>query len=279
MRVLALLFLFSFSLSSQTSLKNAIYLIDFSSDYTVNRISYISSFAKNRYVNQPSFIDDRRILLTADENGDGLTDIIEVNIIDNSYIKFTDTKKVSEFSPKVDISKLNVTCIVQEGTEQSLHSYPRIRNTVGSRVAELKQPGYYEFLTKDEVVYFSVGKPNQLILFNLITKNETVIDANIGRSFFKLQDQIFYSVNDNGVFTLKSYDVKKKSYALLEELPSQDFMIDDNMNFYATKGSEILKRDINKGTWNVILDLKNQKINNLSRLAKKGNKMVVVNTL
>jgi hypothetical protein len=279
MRVLALLFLFSVNLTSQTSLKNAVYLIDFSADYEVNKISYLSSFAKNRYVNQPYFIDDRRVLVSADEDGDGLTDIIEINVNDKSYIKVTDTRKVSEFSPKVDLSKLNITCIVQEGTLQSLHSYPRIRDNAGQKIAELRQPGYYELISKDELIYFSVDTPNKLILFNVNTKTEVIIDTNIGRSFFKVMDNIFYSVNENGVYTLKSYDLKNRTYSILEVLPGQDFIVDDNMNFYATKGSEILKRDIYKGDWDVIVDLKNQQINNLSRLAKKGNKMVVINTL
>ena len=279
MKILVLLLIVTNVAYSQASLKNEVFIIDFTADYQVKSISYISAFAKNKYVNQPSFIDDRRILLTADEDGDGMTDIFEINIGDQSFNKVTNTKKVSEFSPKVDISKLNITCILQEGTVQSLHTYPRTRDHQGKKVAELKQPGYYEWLTKDELVYFAVGTPSQLILHNLANQNETIIDENIGRAFYKVLDQIFYSVNDNGTYKLKSYNLKNKSYTKLESLPSQDFIADEQMHFYATKGSEIFKRDINKGSWDVIVDLKNQNINNLSRLAKKGNKMVVVNTL
>jgi hypothetical protein len=280
LKALTIIALSSSNIIGQANIKNAIYLIDITSDYTVKNVSYISQFANNTYVNQPSFIDDRRILVSADEDRDGMTDIIEVNLNDKSYYKVTNTASISEFSPKLDLTKLNINCIVQEGTVQKMYSYPRTRDNVGKKVAELKQPGYFEWLNKDELVYFSVGTPgpNKLVIHNLVTSQEKVVGENIGRAFYKSNDIIYYSVSTNGTYKLVSYEIKTERTFILEELPSQDFII-DNLDFYATKGSGIYKRDNDKSSWNLIIDLKNQQINNLSRLTKKDNKIVVVNTL
>ncbi len=265
--------------TGQANQKNAVYLVEHSQNYQVEKVSLLSEFAKNRYVNQPYFIDDRRILLSADEDGDGLTDIAEVNLNDNSFYKVTNTKAISEFSPKLDLTKNNICCIVQNGSLQTLHMYPRTRDNTGKKVAELKQPGYFEWLSAEELVYFSVSTPNRFIIHNIKTGKETEIDQKPGRSFFRIFDQIFYSTGENGMYKLKSYDLRTRNTTLLEDLPGQDFMVDEMMNFYSTKGSTILKRNNNNGTWEIIIDLKNQQINNLSRISKKGNKFVVVNTL
>lgn len=263
----------------QANQKNAVYLVEHSLNYHVDKVSFISDFAKNRYINQPSFIDDRRILLSADDDGDGLTDIIEVNLNDKSFYKVTNTKTISEFSPKLDLTKNNICCIIQNGNVQTLHMYPRTRESAGKRVADLKQPGYFEWITNDELVYFAVNTPNKLLLHNIKTGVEAEIDQKPGRAFYKIFDQLFYSTGENGIYRLKSYDLRTKTTTNLEEMPGQDFIVDEMMNFYSTKGSTILKRNNNKGTWETIIDLKNQQINNLSRISKKGSKFVVVNTM
>ena len=265
----------------------------YSFDYTIEGDSlildqpqYLSAFNRLGYNNQPSFFSPYEIYLTTNMYDDSSTDIVKINIRNESLYRVTETVE-SEFSPTPSPDPAYFSCvrIERDGKDQSLWLYPVNRSSYGRRLLEkLDNIGYHIWLSDNEVGLFLVGSPHQFAIANVKSGIVNKLLENIGRCFrINDNDQLLFVhkiTEDN--WYIKSYDLVTKKYKIITEtLPgSEDFELLNDGSILMGNGSK-LYRFIDTGVnakWTVVQDLSILNINNISRMAISESKLLMVNS-
>jgi Tol biopolymer transport system component len=152
------------------------------------------------YDNQPFFHPDQPFVYFSSFNDDGRSDIKRYSLTDNTVVNITNTPE-REYSPTLTPDKQFLSCIIQrDNGAQDLGKYP-VDGGEAALILDSLIVGYHVWLDNSHLGLFILGgegKPNDLHLMRLPTKEDTAIATNIGRSLHKIPGERAISFIQNG---------------------------------------------------------------------------------
>ncbi|MDZ4707183.1 MAG: hypothetical protein SH818_02175 [Saprospiraceae bacterium] len=253
--------------------------------WVVHSPKYLSGFNRGGYNNQPFFINDQEILLAVQESGSIQTEIYQLHLEQRSFHRLTQTT-YSEYSPNLTPDGKYISCVRVDDPVTSLQRLYRYeRNSVGrlnSPLPEIKNVGYHTWLDNNTVALFLVNKPNQLALVDITSKDPLIFTSDVGRCMTKngAGHLIFVHKISDAYWYIKEYDpLLQKSTILCETLSgSEDFVQTPEGQFIMAKGSKLYKTDPRtEKAWTEIADLRYFGLQSISRLALRGENLILVN--
>jgi Tol biopolymer transport system component len=137
------------------------------------------------YDNQPFFHPDEPLLYYASADTSGRTDIIAYDYKHEVAKPFTHTAE-REYSPTVTPDKQFVSCIVQrDNGVQDVCKYPVSGGEPAVVINSLKT-GYHAWSDTHTLAIFVLGEPNTLRVYDTVTKKDSTIAQNVGRSLHRV---------------------------------------------------------------------------------------------
>ncbi|WP_435353353.1 TolB family protein [Emticicia sp. SJ17W-69] len=283
MKKLSFLLLITTSLYAQNGTE--IYLMDLSKEGGYFILTNPKNITKRiGYDNQP-FFHPTQPLIYYTAMKDGQTDIWSYNYKTNIYEQITNTID-SEYSPNVTPDLKYLSCIVQRKSngDQDLVKY-KIDNPRNTQIIFESQKtgkiGYQAWLNSNELITFVLGTPQTLHYQNIITKKDTIIAPNIGRSLHLMPNQKTFSfVQQIGEkWFIRSFNPAKNTIKDLAESSPES----EHYNAWTTDGiilesrnAEIYWYDSIIKNWEYVILPENLPKKKISRMAVKGNKIAVV---
>ncbi len=266
------------------------------------------------YDNQPFFHPEKRIIFYS-AAVDGQNDIYAYNFKTKKTSQITNTED-SEYSPHVIPGKNEISCIVQRKIdgEQDLVSFdlngllktqkkthktspqpsPRgegvrqdteaILNMANQNIilksTETGKIGYQAWVHENQLICFVLGTPNSLHYFDLQTKKDQKLAENIGRSLQVIPNKAAFSYKEKvgEKWLIKSLDaitLEIKTLAVSSHT-KENYHIWIGENLIESSGDEILKYDFEAKDWIKLKLPETLKNKNITRLAAKGDKLVIV---
>ncbi len=266
-----------------------VYLFDISKNsqgqYTFLNPKFLNADNMGGYNNQPNFVA-KEIYLTARTIEDTLqTDIFALDV--NNYLKsrVTETRQ-SEYSPSPMPDGKHFSVIrVEDDGRQLLWKYPIDRSSLGEAIfTNITNVGYHFWLNDYTVAMFLVGEngqPHKLVLGDTKTNTTKFIITSIGRGFQKLP-------NGNLAFVYKRFDNRwsirelnrvnfRTRDLVLTKANSEDFVILKDGTILMGQENKLYKYNLNFDTyWVEVADFAKYGIYDITRLAVKDNKLVLV---
>ncbi len=251
--------------------------------FKISKASYLSDFNPDGYTNQPEFISADEVLFTSNVKDKEIPDLYKSNIRLGKLQRLTDTG-LAEYSPQEIPGQDYYSCIrvEEDNTTQLLWAYPTDLSHGGfSPLPDVPNVGYHRWLSTDQVALFLVGTPHELAIANIDTKEVTSVIENIGRCLKtdKEGNLLFvHKITDNKWY-LKSYSAEDNvANTLIETLEGvEDFGIYRDQEIIVGKGSKLYSADLNNPTvWSELIDLAPYGVQQISRLAVRNNKLIVV---
>ncbi len=236
------------------------------------------------YDNQPSFHPDEPIIYYSSFNEEGRSDIKIHNYKTGVTTALTQTAE-REYSPTLTPDKQFVSCIIQrDNGAQDLGKYA-VKGGEPVVLINNLTVGYHSWIDNDRVLLFVLGEPQTLHVYNLKTKEDKILDTNIGRSLHqtpneKTMSYIKKNAPDN--WDIMQLDVETLATSkLMDALPSrEDLCWTIKGKIIMSDGAKIYSRDPKKDkAWKEIqIQLGQQLLKGTTRLAtnKSGNKLAVV---
>lgn len=269
--------------------KTQVYLAEFadwSSQPQLKALRYLTNFNHNGYNNQAKFANADELYMSAAIDSAHQTDILHFDLRRRTVDKFTNTLKISEFSPIIAPDQINLTTvrIESDGQDQSLWSYPLDRSNMGYRLfPKITNIGYYTWISRDTVAMFLVGNPHQLVLGNVKSGATEFLTDNIGRCIKSIPNGYLYFVHKirADLWVLKSYHFSDRATTTICQMPSgkEDFDILPSGHILIGDGSQIKwLHPNNDKTWKIVKDFKDMGIFNIQRPTVFGNKILFIET-
>ena len=245
---------------------------------------FLTVFNKSGYNNQPAFFSEQQVYLTSNYHNSEKTEIIKLDLKNKTLYRVTNTTE-SEYSPTLSPDRNFFTCIRVEknGKDQFLWMYPIDQSDGGRRLMEkINNVGYHCWISDQEVALFVVDEPIKLLIGNIKTGNTRYLLDKIGRCIKSSPDGeliIVHKLLENKWY-LKKYNPETGTFKIITEtLPGQeDFEILPDGSILMANGSEIWKYNNNRiiDNWKKMDDLSDLGINNITRIASSGNKILFV---
>lgn len=177
------------------------------------------------YDNQPSFYNDNIVLFASTKNGQ--TDIAKFNIKKTSLEYLSDTPNGSEYSPLKIPGENAISAIrLDNDGKQLLYRY-NFKSDKYNQLIDTLIIGYHVWLDKDRLASFVLGDTTSLVLSNLKTNSNKVLDKNIGRSLHKIPDtELFSYISKKGnQWTINSINPKTfESKKIINTIPQVEDM-------------------------------------------------------
>jgi Tol biopolymer transport system component len=234
------------------------------------------------YDNQPSFHATGPIIYYSRADTSGRTDVIAYNFSKNSTKKITDTQE-REYSPTLTPDGKFLSCIVQrDDGVQDLAKYP-VEGGQPSVLIDNLKVGYHAWVNNTDLILFVLGEPNTLRWYSLVTKKDSVIAGNIGRSLHaipKSNDMSFVDKSSES-WKIKKLNIKGRNVSEItgtlaghEDLcwtpDGKIIMSDGERLFYFNPASS--------DGWKEVEGTSSLKLKGITRLSvnKKGDKIAIV---
>jgi hypothetical protein len=236
------------------------------------------------YDNQPFFHPSQPLLYyTAMQEGQ--TDIWSYNLKTGVGLQITNTID-SEYSPTVTPNKKYLSCIVQRKSngDQDLVKY-NIKNPTETRMIFESQKtgkiGYQAWLNPNELISFVLGNPQTLHYQHLISKKDTIIATNIGRSLHLIPKQKAFSFVQQieKKWLIRSFNPQKNTIIdIAESHPDSEHYnawLSEN-TILESRNTDIFSYSLMTKEWKIV-NLPNMlRKRKISRMAIKGNKIAIV---
>ena len=170
-----------------------IYLFDLKSKKGEVAISNPINITKHKgYDNQPSFDAENSLIYYSSFNEDGRADLKTYNYKKKETKSFTTTQE-REYSPTLTPDKHFISCIIQrDNNAQDLGKYPVVGGAPDVIINNMIV-GYHAWMDNSHLALFVLGDPNTLHLYQLPTREDTVLANNIGRSLHKIPGEQGFS--------------------------------------------------------------------------------------
>lgn len=137
------------------------------------------------YDNQPFFHPDRPVLYYVSADEEGRTDIVTYDYNAGQTRRFAQTPD-REYSPTITPDKQFISCIVQRDSgAQDLVRYP-VGGGEPAIIIDDLTVGYHAWGNDSKVTVFTLPAPFKLQVFDLKTKNKTIVTERIGRSLHRI---------------------------------------------------------------------------------------------
>jgi len=263
-----------------------LHLFEFSEidgNINIQSATYLNGFNLDGYNNQPTFLDNGRILISSNAYGDpSKTEILELNVREQLIKRITDTDE-SEFSPTLlSDGDFSTVRIETDGVTQSLYKYTYPDGQARTHILpKTTNIGYHHWIDDYTLALFLVDEINYLALGFTSDGSTKLLDSNIGRCIKKYFGSTFLYVakTTEDRWHLKSYNPEIGRTKTLLRMPrdSEDFIVAKDGTIYCTQGSKIYSCNliVNK-EFSEAVDLEKYDINNISRIAMLDNQLVVV---
>jgi hypothetical protein len=264
-----------------------LYLFEFKevdSSIQISKASFLSDFNPGGYNNQVSFLDLGRIYLSTNLYNKDKTDIVELNLDENTITLVTKTS-VAEYSPTPhpDGKSISTVRVETDNVTQTLWVYPQNREDGGFRLAEdFGDIGYHHWVSEAEVVLFRLPAPFTISLYNVESMESRILMDNVGRCFKSTPEGelLFVHKTNPAQWWVKKYNLEtRRMDALFPTLKnSEDFEILADGRMVMAAGSQLFIRDLSGGgDWQQWYDFKNFGLNNINRIALLKNRMILTN--
>ncbi|WP_179345696.1 nuclear transport factor 2 family protein [Winogradskyella ursingii] len=269
-QLLYLLIFFTSFVFSQTDTE--IFLFDVEVNNSKISIKNGKNISNNTgYDNQPSFLEDYKILFSSTRNNQ--TDIAIYNLRDSSKIYVSNTDG-GEYSPLKIPNKDQVSAVrLDPDGKQRLYSY-QIDNGTSTELIKDLVIAYYTWFNKD-IIVAAVIEGEQLNLYSINIEQGThqKIANNVGRSFHSIPNSnliSFISKENDKLWQIKSLNpTTGKTKLIANTLKGvEDICWLNSQNLISGRGSILYKLRLNKDyNWKKVADLSNKGITNITRLA------------
>lgn len=236
------------------------------------------------YDNQPSFDSENSMIYYSSFNEDGRSDIKTYNYKTKETKSFTTTQE-REYSPTLTPDKSFISCIIQrDNYAQDLGKYPIGGGTPDAIINNLIV-GYHAWMDNSHLALFVLGDPNTLHLYQLPTREDTVLANNIGRSLHKIPGERAFSfihkVSEKD-WLIKKVDLNTLKISTITTTLSgrEDITWTSDGLILTSDGEKIFVYQAGKGTtWREVTIKRGKEIlKGVTRLAtsQKGDKFAVV---
>lgn len=224
-KAFVLLMLLSYGAMAQTG--SEIYLFDLKVKKGQLMLTKPQNITNHKgYDNQPFFDADHNLIYYSSFNDDGRSDIRTYNYETAETKSFTQTQE-REYSPTLTPDKQFISCIIQrDNNAQDLGKYP-VSGGEPAVIINNMTVGYHVWLDNSHVVLFVLGTPNTLHLYQLPTKEDTVLAENIGRSLHIVPGpekafSFVHKISDQN-WVIKKVDVAtRKTSTVVNALPGRE---------------------------------------------------------
>lgn len=226
------------------------------------------------YDNQPAWDGNGRILYTRQYRGQ--TDIAQLDFETSSQGNLFSTPE-SEYSaaPSPDGKSISVIRVERDST-QRLWRFPRDGGEPSVVLRDIKPVGYFAWLDTTTLALFVLGNPNRLQIADTRTGVGRVVTTNIGRSLQRVPGsrRASYLHRVDNTWVLETVDPTPLAGGRFDidtigVMPdSADFVSwRSATELYTGAGSRILRMRLPDRTWTLVVDLADQGIRRISRLA------------
>ncbi len=276
-----ILFILCFTHSFSQS-NTEIFLFDLETNSSKIELKNIKNISNSEgYDNQPSFLDDAKIVYVSTRNDQ--TDIMQyfANHGSKMWINYTDG---GEYSPLKIPNKNAVSAVrLDADGKQRLYTY-RISDGKSTELIKDLVVAYYTWYDKDNIVSAVIeGDDLNLYVTDLKGGKNRKYDTKVGRSFHKIPNSnlvSFISKKNEKQWQIKSLDPITGEIKLLANTIAgvEDICWLTGRTILSGKDSKLykltLKRDNN---WKKVTDLSSQGITKITRLATNalGSKLLI----
>ena len=276
----------SFIVSAQPNTE--VYVLDLERSDTTFSVSNLQNITNNEgYDNQPSFIDNNKVLYAGSENGQ--TEIQYYHLSTNTTRRINAPTSGGEYSPRLMPNGTQVAAVRLDTTGlQRLYAYDLSTSKNGNPEMLLSdlEVAYYDFYDEDWLVASVLsGDRLDLVIANVPNDEAGIYVENSGRSIHKVPTTktVSYTVvNEEKNHDVYVVDVEKAGDTFFVcQLPVgvQDHAWLDATTLLLGSGSKLYSYDMfGPGAWLEVADLSEYNLKNITRLAVSpdGTKIALV---
>ena len=253
---------------------------DDSGTWHVHSPKYLSGFNPGGYNNQPEFISDDELYISARLTGSDQNDIYGLSLQNNTYSQITETAE-NEFSPLLMPGGESVSIVRQvidgEDVIQHVAEFPLDRSEQGSVItSDMANVGYHCWISDDTLSLFLLEESITLALYAVNEGSTRKVSSNIGRCMRMLPDGrlAFVHKYTDEYWYLKALDLESVRSEILSRTPgpTEDFAVGESGDIFMGNGSELFV--LNPETsdeWSKITDLAVFGVDSITRLAINQN--------
>ncbi|NNF48056.1 MAG: hypothetical protein HKN69_14945 [Desulfofustis sp.] len=234
------------------------------------------------YNNQPHFSPDSKIIYFTAEQEGGQTDVWQYEISSGALTAVNHSPE-SEYSP-TPISGQNAVSVVRVETDQRQRLW---RIDLANGEASLLMPnvepvGYHAWIDDRTAVLFILGESMTLHRGEIGDKASVQLADNIGRTLRRHPStgEAIYVDKNLKPWRIAAFNFDSgASRQIMPLFPGiEDFDLDSRGRFWAGSGSKIYRSNVENTRWNMLVDLKDYRLKNISRLAVSpdGNWLAIV---
>lgn len=220
------------------------------------------------YDNQPSFAPNGKSIYYSSVREDQQADVYNIAVSGGKEKRITDTRE-SEYSPLIiDGKNRMATVTVEKDSAQRIH-FSDLETAVHTRL-DFDSVGYYCFVNTDTLVYFKLTSPFSLRFYAISTGEDKFISWSPIRSIKPINRHCFlYGVKDSVKVDFYQYDFFLRKATLLATYPSvgEDAYWHSRLGLLKTEGSQVLRFEPGKKTWEILFELSSFGIKKAGRLA------------
>lgn len=255
-----------------------------SNQYRLKSPQFLTQFNEDGYNNQPSYFDDKEIYFATDYYDKEQTEIAKFDLFDNTLTRITYTPE-KEYSPSLIKGKeaFSVIRVESDNTTQTLSVYPLDGIGYAKRyMNNTNNIGYHSWLDGETVALFLVEAPHHnLAIANAISERRKIVLDKVGRCLDsdKSGNLIFVHKMSDDEWYLKSYNVlTSKSTTIIKTLQgAEDFEVLNDGSYLMGSKSELYRYVPGAtGGWQLISDLSDYGISNITRIASRKNSLIIV---
>ncbi|MFI5163757.1 MAG: TolB family protein [Bacteroidia bacterium] len=177
------------------------------------------------YDNQPAFSPDGKyILYSSQRDSTRQTHIYKYDIITKKTTQFTKTS-TSEYSPAFTPNGENISIVmVEKDSTQRLWKFPISGTNPSSIMENVKEIGYYCWISKDSVAIHALTKPAFTLQVADVRSQKTIVIADsIGRCIRMKNGALWYTKNAGHFHKLFEYNFRSKTSSLKGVIESEDY--------------------------------------------------------
>ncbi len=251
--------------------------------YNIRYPKFLSAFNSDGYNNQPSFLSDFTLYCTTNSSSNGSTEVVSLDLFEKKLTRITNTIE-SEYSPtSANKNFFSTVRVAEDGVTQNLVLYPKsMKGTPKMLFPEVGNVGYHEWISDEEIALFLVEENGEHILAigNAFDNYVNKIISNIGRTLkYDDKGQLYFihkAVDSWFVKTLNPETLK--IITICETMKGvEDFELMKDGTLIAGKGSKLYYNSPkSRDQWKDMIDLSDYGIGNITRIAVRKNKLVLV---
>lgn len=258
---------------------------DDTSQWHIHSPALLSSWNQGGYTNQPEWLDNQTLLVSALRTGNTQNDIYLLDLQDKTLRRMTDSPE-SEFSPLSTPDKKSFSVIRQvhgDVLDQQIYQFPMDLSSYGEPVLpQVQNVGYHCWLAPDELAVFLVDDPSKLAFVRTGDGAPHIYSSGIGRCLRKTASGKLAYVHkySEAFWFLKTTDpASRKSEILIETLyGKEDFAIGPSGDYFMGSGSILYFFDPESAEkkWIPVFDLSVFGLANITRLAINNENRIAI---